>query len=71
MEPINDPKTDCEDLDYWEIVLASHGLSMNRGNPSRRIVSNSGTINNLVRVEQAETLKNTGKVTPKGKGPTK
>jgi hypothetical protein len=68
MKPIEKPNTQCEDKSYWEKVLASHNLGMNRGHRPNR-TSFRGGINELVVAEQIEYEKETGAVKPPGHGP--
>lgn len=68
MKPIIDPNTEETDPAYWERVLASHGLGMNRGHRPNR-TSFRGGINELVVTERQELDKETGNVKPPGHGP--
>lgn len=66
---IDNPDTTNEDPLYWERVLASHGLAMSAGSPSRKMVPNVGNMNDLVKVEHAVYEAETGRVKPPGHGP--
>lgn len=68
MKPIENPDTTIEDESYWEKVLHSHGLGMNRGHRPNR-TSFRGGINELVITEQHEHERETGTVKPPGHGP--
>lgn len=78
------PDTTNTDPAYWEKVLRSHNLSVNRGaHPQTKIRYNDGEIekvdvvlsvgglNNLVGVEEQEYRIASGKVKPSGHGPDK
>jgi hypothetical protein len=67
--PITNPDLTNEDPVYWSQVLASYGLSMSAGSPSRKMVPNVGNINDLVKVENAVYEAETGHVKPPGHGP--
>ena len=71
MRPIKNPDQSCEDVEYWNQVLKSHGLSMSAGSVPSRKVSLVGGLNNLVGVEEQELREETGKVKPAGAGPDK
>jgi len=66
---ITNPDVTNENPRYWEQVLASHGLAMSAGSPSRKMVPNVGNINDLVKLENAVYEQETGRVKPKGHGP--
>jgi hypothetical protein len=68
MKPIENPDTEREDSEYWDKVLASHGLGMNRGHRPNR-TSFRGGINELVVTERQQLDKDTGIVKPPGHGP--
>ncbi len=70
MKPIDDPDTTNVSPAYWEAVLLSHGLGMQRGKASAK-TSLRGGIKELVSVEQIEYQKSSGRVSPKGRGPDK
>ena len=66
---ITSPDLSNEDPNYWNRVLASHGLGMSAGSPSRKVTPNVGNLNDLVKVEHAVYESETGHVKPKGHGP--
>ncbi len=68
MKPIDAPNTLETDPAYWEKVLASHGLGMNRGHRPNR-TSFRGGINELVIAEQKQYEHESGEVKPTGNGP--
>lgn len=70
MKPIDDPDTENVNPAYWEAVLLSHGLGMQRGKAAAK-TSVMGGIRELVSVEQITYQKNSGRVSPKGHGPDK
>lgn len=70
-EPITEPDRQCEDISYWNDVLASHGLGLSEGSPSRRKVSHIGSMKNLEGLEEEEFRKSDGRVYPSGKPPIK
>lgn len=70
MRPITGPNIKNEDKSYWERVLASHGLGMNKGHRPNR-TSFRGGINELVIAEEQEYEHETGVVKPSGHGPDK
>lgn len=61
MKKINKRSTD---QDYWEKILKDDGLGMGRGAPKWLSYRN-----NLVKTEEIEEARQTGKVRPKGPGP--
>lgn len=67
--PITNPDLKNEDPTYWSRVLASFGLGMSAGSPSRKMIPNVGNMNDLVRVEHAVYEAETGHVKPPGHGP--
>jgi hypothetical protein len=71
VEPINQPDLNNESAEYWELVLRSHNLSVDRGRVSRKMVSHVGGLNNLVGIEKEDFIDCTGQVKPTGKGPDK
>jgi hypothetical protein len=71
MKPIDNPDKDSDSLEYWNLVLKSHGLSMSAGSMPSRKVSFVGGINNLVGVEEEEFKIETGVIKPERPGPDK
>lgn len=69
MRPIKNPDEKCEDVEYWNRVLKSHGLSMSAGSVPSRKVSFVGGLGNLVSVEEQDIKEESGKVKPSGHGP--
>lgn len=73
-EPITDPDLTNETLEYWDDVLASHGLSMKRGARPNMVVP-IGDVSKLVRLEKknsavdGEIQTDRRKSRPKGYGP--
>jgi hypothetical protein len=68
MKPIDSPDLTREDSAYWDKVLASHNLGMNRGHRPNR-TSFRGGINELVVTEERELERESGVVKPSGHGP--
>lgn len=67
-KPIENPDTQNVDPGYWEKVLSSYGLGMDRGNRKSRTMLIGG-ISELVRAEHSLYEKETGAVKPSGHGP--
>jgi len=67
-EPIYQPDVTNESPEYWEKVLTSHDLSMDRGYQPD-LVSYIGDLENLKILERRNAKKMTGKVFPAGHGP--
>jgi hypothetical protein len=67
-DPITNPNLeDCSEK-YWEQVLESFGLGLNRGHRPGK-ASLRGGINELVKIEELQYEHETGKVKPQGRGP--
>lgn len=68
IKPILDPDRQNLSETYWNDVLASHGLSMDRGKATHK-VSLRGGITELVVAEKIQYQKDSGQTKPPGKGP--
>lgn len=77
MRPIKKPDTENTDPKYWDKVLTSHGLSMERGKPPLirmpdgrrlRMILYVGGIQELDSLMEEMAGRN-GRVTPEGHGP--
>lgn len=68
IKPIYTPDRENCSVDYWNEVLASHGLSMDRGKATHQ-TSLRGGITELVVAEKIQNERDSGHVKPSGKGP--
>lgn len=81
-QPITNPDTSNVSQDYWDSVLTSYGLSAERGRAPRKWINRGTDLEELVRlevhvgrsqnlegVEEQEIRRETGRVTPTGRGP--
>jgi hypothetical protein len=74
---IKNPDTANEKPSYWEKVLSSHKLSMEKGRAPRfrrngkqiRKVKFVGGMRNIEGIQEQQFRKRTGRVEPKGHGP--
>ncbi len=70
MKPIIEVDTSNESVEYWNDILRSHGLSMERGKRPNLVV-NVGGLYVLNKVDEKQFVKQTGKAEPDGYGPDK
>lgn len=70
MKPITEVDTSNESVEYWNDILRSHGLSMERGKRPNLVVPVGGLFV-LNKVDEKQLVKETGKREPEGYGPDK